>query len=139
MTSTETATREDAAGDRVCWNYLPAPEVPAQVRRRLGPLLEAWRVEGEAAEDALLVVTELVANAVDHAGTPLEITLLRRPGVLHVAVRDECATVPEPRDRDPSASRGRGLLVVAAVCRDWGYEVHGADRPGKTVRAELAC
>jgi len=142
MTSTGTATaRDDAADDHVCWSYGPAPDVPAGVRRRLGPVLRAWCVEGETAEDVLLVVTELVANVVDHAGTPFEIELHRAPGRLYVAVRDQCPTPPEPRGMDPHASRGRGLLVVQAVCRDWGYEVHDgtdADQPGKTVRAELA-
>jgi two-component sensor histidine kinase len=138
MTTTgTTATEDDAAGGHVCWSYGPAPDVPAGVRRRLGPVLEAWHVEGENAEDVLLVVTELVANAIDHAGTPFEITLHREPGVLHVSVRDGCTAPPEPRGRNPHASRGRGLLVVQAVCRDWGYEVHDAERPGKTVRAEL--
>lgn len=132
------ATEDDAADGHVCWSYNPAPDAPAGVRRRLGPVLEAWRVEGETAEDVLLVVTELVANVVDHAGTPFEITLHREPGVLHVSVRDGCTAPPEPRGRNPQASRGRGLLVVQAVCRDWGYEVHDADDPGKTVHAELA-
>ncbi|MCE0766363.1 ATP-binding protein [Pseudonocardia kujensis] len=142
MTSTGTATvQDDVAGDHVCWCYGPAPDVPAGVRRRLGPVLEAWRVEGETADDVLLVVTELVANVVDHAGTPFEIALYREPGTLHVTVRDGCPEPPEPRGMDPNSSRGRGLLVVQAVCRDWGYEVHGgsdADPPGKTIRAELA-
>jgi anti-sigma regulatory factor (Ser/Thr protein kinase) len=139
MTSTGTTTAEDdAPGDHVCWSYGPAPDVPAGVRRRLGPVLDAWHVEGETAEDVLLVVTELVANAIDHAGTPFEITVHRGPGVLQVSVRDWCTTPPEPRGRDPLASRGRGLLVVQAVCRDWGYEVHGGPEAGKTVRAELA-
>lgn len=139
MTSIGAATTEgDAAGGHVCWSYGPAPDAPAGVRRRLGPVLEAWHVEGETAEDVLLVVTELVANVVDHAGTPFEITLHREPGVLHVFVRDGCREVPEPRGMDPRSSRGRGLLVVQAVCRDWGYELHDADDPGKTVHAELA-
>jgi len=142
MTSTGTATPEDGTADgHVCWSYRPAPDVPAGVRRRLGPVLEAWHVAGDDADDVLLVVTELVANVVDHAGTPFEITLHREPGVLRVSVRDGCPTPPEPRRMDPRSSRGRGLLVVQAVCRDWGYEVHrdpDAGRPGKTIRAELA-
>ncbi|MFR9801197.1 ATP-binding protein [Pseudonocardia sp. RS010] len=141
MFPSDVATNGDGtADDLVCWNYRPAPDVPACLRRRLAPLLEAWHVEGEDAEDVLLVVTELAANVVDHAGTPFEITLHREPGALHVSVRDECTTPPVPRGQDPHASRGRGLLVVQAVSRDWGYEVHGGsgtERPGKTIRAEL--
>ncbi|GAA1834547.1 ATP-binding protein [Pseudonocardia ailaonensis] len=125
--------------EAVRWSYDPAPDVPAGLRRRLAPVLAAWEIAADVAEDVLLVVTELAANVVDHARTPFEISLERMPGVLRIAVRDGSSRLPEPRDLDPAAARGRGLLVVQAVCRTWGYELHAAGaRTGKTVTAELA-
>jgi anti-sigma regulatory factor (Ser/Thr protein kinase) len=69
---------------------------------------------------AALVVSELVANAVLHAGTPLRVTVSRHDGAVRIAVRDGS---PEPvRRRVPGFDRehGRGLLLVDASARAWG-------------------
>jgi hypothetical protein len=64
------------------WETLPPPgEIPA-VRGRVGAVLTEWGVDGDAAQPTLLVVTELLTNAVEHASAPI----LRVPETLHVAV-----------------------------------------------------
>jgi anti-sigma regulatory factor (Ser/Thr protein kinase) len=132
------AATGEGGREAVRWSYDPSPDVPAGLRRRLAPVLAAWEIAGEVAEDVLLVVTELAANVIDHARTPFEISLERAPGVLRIAVRDGSPDPPEPREADPTSARGRGLLVVQAVCRSWGYELHAVGaRVGKTIRAEL--
>ncbi|WP_433291761.1 ATP-binding protein [Pseudonocardia sp. CA-142604] len=80
-----------------------------------------WRVDDHTCDDALLVATELVANAVDHAQTPCVLILSRDHDGLRITVRDFAPRqLPELQPVDVTAARGRGLQVVAAVSRDWG-------------------
>ena len=115
--------------------YAPVPVAPTRIRLRLRALLASWRVRPEAVDDALLVVEELVANALDHAESPFEVVVRLDDDVLYVAVRDDSAELPRIRSFDPHARRGRGLQMVAALSRRWGWESHG---DGKTMWAELA-
>ena len=82
----------------------------------------------DAAEVAL---SELVTNAVMHAGTTTEVTLHFDESVLGVAVRDHggASSVDEsawpvepPDDEDPLRVFGRGLSLVAALVDRWGTE-----------------
>ena len=81
----------------------------------------AWDIDDEVSEDAALVATELVANVVDHAGTPCTLTVGMDGDELLIDVRDffPCPP-PQALPADPNGPRGRGLLVVAAVSSRWG-------------------
>jgi anti-sigma regulatory factor (Ser/Thr protein kinase) len=111
---------------------LPAPShARAWTSARIPPPLRP------IAEDALLVVSELVTNAVRH-GEP-EIVLSVDIGVdrIRIEVRDGNDVVPTVPAEDPAVDRptGRGLLIVAATASDWG--VVRTDEPGKCVWAEI--
>jgi anti-sigma regulatory factor (Ser/Thr protein kinase) len=91
-----------------------------------------------AAEDVLLVVSELVTNACLHAGGPEELRLWRHPKALRMEVVDSGAGDPAPRTPHRSGRPGgHGMFIVQRLCLDWGV-VRNGDRPGKTVWAELA-
>lgn len=107
----------------------------AQARRLVDEAVTAWGVSPEVAEDAALVVTELVSNAVDHATGPLELTVSRTPDGLRVEVADQSPAMPQPRPVQVDSARGRGLIIVAALSRDWGTSPRAV---GKAVWAELA-
>ena len=80
-----------------------------------------------------MVITELVANAVDHARSESTLSVGVKRGTLCVAVRDaRPGPVPRPAPIDPTAPRGRGLQMVDALTSAWGVTLH-AD--GKTVWA----
>ena len=115
---------------------LPAdPTAPRRARALLRAVTQDWDIDDDLYQDAAMVVTELVANAVDHAGTPSTLSVDLDDRGLSVAVRDgraDCA--PRPRPVDPTAPRGRGLQMIEALAVDWGVTVH-AD--GKTVWAVL--
>jgi anti-sigma regulatory factor (Ser/Thr protein kinase) len=82
------------------------------------------------------VTSELVSNAIDHAGTMMNLRLTRRPRYLHIAVRDGSTTAPRRAPLpDPSASGGRGLHLVASMAVRWGSLPSEA---GKVVWATLA-
>jgi hypothetical protein len=84
------------------------------------------------ASDALLVVSELVTNAIRHGGAPIELRLRHEPHQLVITVSDGAVTLPAPRDMDPTSAWGRGLHLVEAVTDRWGAHPIGA---GKTVWA----
>ncbi|MGV9967462.1 ATP-binding protein [Streptomyces olivaceus] len=105
--------------------------------------LRDWSLE-HCGDDAALVVTELVTNAVTHAvpsaaaGTPeVRLGLVRDPGHLTLAVSDSGDNVPvfDPSDDAAFGEHGRGLGIVDALAEEWGW----TPRPpaGKTVWAKL--
>jgi anti-sigma regulatory factor (Ser/Thr protein kinase) len=115
---------------------LPAdPTAPGRARALLRAAAREWDVDDELCQDAAMVVTELVANAVDHAHTPSTLTFGVDAEGLYVAVRDaRPGPAPELRPIDAGAPRGRGLQMVDALSVRWGVTPH-AD--GKTVWAVL--
>ncbi|CAG6399439.1 ATP-binding protein [Streptomyces cocklensis] len=91
-----------------------------------------------AAEDVLLVVSELVTNACLHAGGPEELLLRRSPKSLRLEVVDGGGGEPAPRTPHRAGRPGgHGMFIVQRLCLDWGV-IRSGDQPGKTVWAELA-
>lgn len=83
-----------------------------------------------------LVVSELVSNAVEHAGTIITLQVGRRDRYVHVAVRD--GSREEPHLDPPADARvlkGRGLLLVDSLAVHWGSL---PSHEGKVVWATLA-
>ncbi len=89
----------------------------------------------ELARDGLLVVSELVANAVVHGGAPVRFDVTGEPGRVVVEVHDTATGMPE-RHR-PTDDGGRGLQIIEALATDWGC-ARETGGPGKYVWAELA-
>ena len=55
------------------WSFAPEPTASGDARKRVAPILGDWGMSPQRREDALLVMSELVTNAVEHARTPLEL------------------------------------------------------------------
>ncbi|MEU6366071.1 ATP-binding protein [Streptomyces sp. NPDC046931] len=90
-----------------------------------------------AAEDVLLVVSELVTNACLHAEGPQELRIACDNKVLRIEVADRGAGQPAPRTPHRAGRPGgHGMFIVQRLCLDWGVvRVPGVS--GKTVWAEL--
>lgn len=85
-------------------------------------------------DDIALVVTELVANAIRHAGTDIEITLAPIESGVRLEVRDGSMRPLRPRAALSSDEGGRGLLLVDALATRYGVE---GEPDGKRVWVEL--
>ncbi|MFI7603181.1 ATP-binding protein [Actinoplanes sp. NPDC049681] len=70
---------------------------------------------------ASLIASEFVSNVVDHAHTMMVLRMTLRRRYVHIAVRDGAAEPPEVRPTEPSATSGRGLLLVKASAHSWGW------------------
>ncbi|MFD7664890.1 ATP-binding protein [Streptomyces sp. NPDC059788] len=95
-----------------------------RARGYLRDLAEVWRLPGEVAETAVLVLSELMANACVHARIPrdryIRVRCLLHAGRLRVEVSDACSGMPEPRVAGVDDEGGRGLALVAALADEWG-------------------
>ncbi|MGW5051467.1 ATP-binding protein [Actinokineospora sp. NPDC004072] len=90
---------------------------------------------GVIVDDAVLVIDELVSNALRHGHAPrtCRLALINHGRCLRVEVDD---TAPEqPRLRTPDASGGRGLVLVDRLATTWGVQRYPHH---KTVWAEFA-
>ena len=101
---------------------LPSPEAPTMARCLLISALDDWSLP-HLREPAELVVSELVSNAVLHAGTELELRLTFHDDGLCVAVRDNDPTPPQPRRVEVGCTTpgGRGLHLVNLLSYRWGW------------------
>jgi anti-sigma regulatory factor (Ser/Thr protein kinase) len=128
------ATRRRTRNVRPRELVLPADATaPGRARLFLRAATQEWGIGDDLAQDAAMVITELVANAVDHARSESTLSVGVKRGTLCVAVRDaRRGRVPRPAPIDPTAPRGRGLQMVDALTSAWGVTLH-AD--GKTVWA----
>jgi anti-sigma regulatory factor (Ser/Thr protein kinase) len=99
-------------------------------------LLDGWGVADEVVDDAALLTSELMANAVEHGSGDVKLRIEVQDGLLHVAVHDDADGVPEASQAEPGSPGGRGLWIVESIARNWGSESTD-EESGKTVWFEL--
>ncbi|TVL88175.1 ATP-binding protein [Streptomyces sp. LX-29] len=115
-----------------------ARDFTRQALRDWGWLPAATADQRAAAEDVLLVVSELVTNACLHADGPEELRVSHHGKVLRLEVVDLGSGTPAPRTPHRAGRPGgHGMFIVQRLCLDWGV-VRNAGEAGKTVWAELA-
>ena len=116
---------------------LPAEEASAGVARRF--VREACERRGaeEWLDELLLVVSELVTNAVIHARSACSVRLTWRDDAVRVDVSDDGDGSPDPQLASEYDEEGRGLFLISAMSTAWGVEP--ADGGGKSIWAELLC
>lgn len=103
-------------------------------RRFVGSTLREWSCD-TLADNALLLVSELVTNAVLHARSRLDLVVRLANDRLRVEVHDESRAQPTRKHYSAHAGTGRGLMLVDQLAAEWG--VDHIDGNGKNVWFEL--
>ncbi len=114
----------------------PEPTEVARSRHVVGAVLAHHGCDG-AREAVELLVTELVANAVEHAAHEVRLQVLLDHDQLRVEVADDGEGRPAVQAPDPLVEGGRGLRIVQQLAVEWGVAV--AAGRGKVVWAEHRC
>jgi anti-sigma regulatory factor (Ser/Thr protein kinase) len=116
---------------------LPSSPYSVQMARFYIRAALNYHALGDYAEDAEMVASELITNAITHAGAPaisLELTCLEGTRALAIVVTDPCPLPPVRRNPAADTEHGRGLYVVDALSARWGWQPRN---PGKAVYAIL--
>ena len=114
---------------------LPPHPIAAEQARIITRLaLAGWDMNG-IADNALLITAELVTNAMK-IGDVFHLTLSCQNDTVLVEVSDSSEASPDPQQRSLNRVDGRGLLLVEACSKDWGWRLE--DHGGKTVWALCA-
>ena len=114
----------------------PEPDSAGQARGLVADACRSWSLP-RLVFTARLVMSELVANAVEHAGTDLLVSVARRGSSLYLAVHDGSVALPRLLEPSPGARldrRGQGLRLVDEIASSWGAR-RTHDRTGKVVWA----
>jgi anti-sigma regulatory factor (Ser/Thr protein kinase) len=128
------------AGSHCRTTLAPLPESIKAAREFTTAALRGWRLDA-LIEDAVTVASELVTNALRHAGghggstrdPRIELAWYYEKSRLMCVVTDWSTQPPVPLPADSDAEAGRGLQIVAALTAGWGWTRPGAH--GKAVWA----
>ncbi|MFG2759945.1 SpoIIE family protein phosphatase [Streptomyces wuyuanensis] len=119
---------------RTHWTVWRLPNAVMHARRFTARTLRSWGAEEEL-DGALLVVSELVTNAIAHTQGEVRLDLTLSADRLRIAVNDASPRSPvKPADQGWEATGGRGLLIVEATTASWGAVPLSG---GKQVWAEI--
>ncbi|MFB7914383.1 ATP-binding protein [Streptomyces sp. NPDC056061] len=124
---------------RYCFALPAHPESVAGARRLTRSRLDEWRLDEDTHEAAVLIVSELVTNAMVHTGSARVLCELRcLDRRLRIAVQDQGHQPGGPRlCRTADDEHGRGLFLVDAMSSSWGSRYAGFGS-GRIVWAELS-
>ncbi|MFD2010865.1 SpoIIE family protein phosphatase [Streptomyces narbonensis] len=122
----ETRTRSAVITARATASFEPVGRSVAAARAFVRDTLQGWG-HSELVDDAVVLTSELVTNAVIHAGTSAEVLCLRSEDSIRVEVADRYPEreIPVQSGRtlgNPDRENGRGLLLCAALAHRWGVD-----------------
>ncbi len=137
------------AGEEICSLLLPALlRSPSLARRQVTAALQAWESGPDTIQVAELLVSELVTNSIKISGhgpmgdcgaagvDRISVTVQLLPGRVLIEVFDNDQNPPVLADAGADAENGRGLILVQALSKEWGYYFPPAC--GKTVFAVIS-
>jgi len=117
----------------VYWDLPHDLPIVGKARAMVREILVAWALH-RLVDDVVLVVGELLANAIIHGEPVVRLSLWTNADEFQVQVTDKGAGQPRHLTLDPESLHGRGLTIVSALAHDTGV-IPLPRRPGKTVWA----
>jgi anti-sigma regulatory factor (Ser/Thr protein kinase) len=120
-------------GERITTVLEPNPASASAARHFVAANLEG-RADPNVVDTGVLLVSELVTNAVLHALSEIELAVIVRGDTVRIEVVDHSSVLPARKDYSEEAGTGRGLLLVEAMASAWGSELRDG---GKVVWVEV--
>ena len=112
---------------------LPSDVASVRIARAfVAEAMEQWQADVDRAA-VELATSEVVTNAVRHAGSDVGVTVRLVDDTVRVDIADSSRALPVVRHASPDTTSGRGLDIVEAVTDDWGVDVDDAPGGGKAV------
>ncbi len=120
-----------------CFRVSPTHGAVARARHRIVSVVRDWRLglSDDRLDELRLLVSEVVTNALVHAGGGCRIGVRWTGSRVRVEVTDSTTDLPHRGDATREQESGRGLLLVDALAPAWGAY---AGATGKTVWFEIA-
>jgi CheY-like chemotaxis protein/anti-sigma regulatory factor (Ser/Thr protein kinase) len=106
-------------GRRACKRFPVDLSSPTEARRFAVAVLDEWAM-GAIRDDAGLLVSEVVTNAIVHAESPAELTMSVEGDLVRFVVRDWGGGALTLRNPTATTPDGRGLRIVDRLSQDWG-------------------
>jgi len=121
---------------RICHavEFDSARDSPGEARRKVVMALRGRGYEEDLVQDAALLVTELAANAVVHAGSSFSVSVSLRDSMLRIDVADSGRVAASRASQEWVPRQGHGLGLIDAICSRWGADTVPE---GKVVWGEL--
>ena len=113
----------------------PDPGSAAAARRFVADVLMQRGFSNSTIQDAVLLASEAVTNAIVHAGTDVDVVVVTDSSMARVEVHDRDPSLPVTLALRPDLARGRGLHVIEALSEAWGISHQGES--GKCIWFEL--
>jgi anti-sigma regulatory factor (Ser/Thr protein kinase) len=114
------------SGLRARFDLVPQVASARAGRRAVAAVLTGWGLPSYAVDDAVLIVSELVANAVIHVReeASLELEVAYGESWLRLSLADGSSVRPLIRQAARGDESGRGMAIVNALSDRWGVEDH---------------
>jgi anti-sigma regulatory factor (Ser/Thr protein kinase) len=109
---------------------IPADSAAIGRARRFAAAFLQEQGMAELTETVVLLVSELVTNAILHSGSKAELRLVLTDAGLRAECRDTSSATPFVKQYSETATTGRGMVIVDALAKSWGAET---DEAGKVV------
>lgn len=109
---------QSSGGLQAVITLAPEPASARRARQFINATLQEWRCS-DLVEIVALLTSELVTNAVLHAGTEVDLSLRHGGDVIQIAVADRSSSPPVIKDPPAEAAGGRGMVLLDAMAATW--------------------